>query len=297
MKLAALLVTVAACRAPGGATAHWDSPGIVDSHVHLALWPVDAELAEHGVLYAVDLAGPDRALAAPTPLAQVLRSGPMLTHEGGYPLDAWGADGYGFGCATEACITQRLDMLAQHGAGIVKIALDDDGLDPALLPFTVIAAHARKLKVVVHALSDASAALAGSAGADVLAHTPVERLSAPTVALWKTGAVISTLAAFGGSDLAISNLRTLRAAGATVLYGTDLGNQRDAGPSAQEVKLLKKAGLDDAAIVDAMTTTPMRFWNLAPPENTKLVLDGDPRKNVDFLLAPREVWIRGKRVH
>ena len=54
--------------------------------------------------------------------------------------------------------------------------------------------------------------------------------------------MISTLAAFGGSDAAIENLRQLRAAGVTVLYGTDLGNQRDAGPSADELALLRRAG-------------------------------------------------------
>ncbi len=36
------------------------SPAIVDSHVHLALWPGDADLAAHGVLFAVDLGAPDR---------------------------------------------------------------------------------------------------------------------------------------------------------------------------------------------------------------------------------------------
>ena len=58
-------------------------------------------------------------------------------------------------------------------------------------------------------------------------------------------AVVSTLAAFGGSPAAVDNLRRLHAAGATVLYGTDLGNTRDAGPSAEE-------------------PTPARYWNPAP---------------------------------
>lgn len=304
MKLAALLLVLSACGSPpppgpAAPTAPWESPGIVDSHVHLTLWPVDAELVQHGVIYAVDLAAPDSALGAPTALATLLRSGPMLTHDDGYPLDAWGSDGYGVGCPTQAAIITRLGMLASVGVQVVKLALDDDGLDPALVPFTVAAAHARHLKVAVHAMSDASVALAGTAGADILAHTPVEPLSPQTISLWKTGVVISTLAAFGGSDRAIANLRALREAGATVLYGTDLGNLRDAGPSAQEVALLKKAGMTDEDIVAAMTTVPLRYWNLAPRagENTKLVLDGDPRRNLEFLMSPREVWIRGRRVH
>jgi imidazolonepropionase-like amidohydrolase len=165
----------------------------------------------------------------------------------------------------------------------------------------VAAAHERKLKLAVHALSDGSAAAAARAGADLLAHTPVEPLSDATVALWRGRAVISTLAAFGGSATAVDNLRKLRAAGATVLYGTDLGNARVAGPNPEEVALLRKAGLDDAAIAGAMTTVPAAYWGLPfgltkGAEATFVVLDGDPRRDVNTLLAPRQAWLRGRRV-
>jgi imidazolonepropionase-like amidohydrolase len=186
----------------------------------------------------------------------------MLTHPGGYPLDAWGADGYGIGCADEACVTSTVDRLVARGARVIKVALDEDGLDPALLPAAVRAAHAHHLRIAVHALTEASAAIAAAAGVDVLAHTPVEPLADRTVAAWRGRAVISTLAAFGGSAAAIDNLRRLRAAGATVLYGTDLGNLRVDGVSEEELALLRAAGLDDAAIDEAMTTAPVGFWGL-----------------------------------
>lgn len=262
MKLVALaLLLVAAC---GSSTPSTPAPaakrGIVDSHVHLAYYSVDRELVAAGVLYAVDLGAPDRALGAPTPLRGILRSGAMLTRPGGYPLDAWGADGYGVGCADPACVRARIAFLADQHVRVVKLALDDDGLDPALVPIAVGEAHARGMKVAVHALSAASADLAARAGADVLAHTPVETLSDETVQRWKTGAVITTLAAFGGAPETVRNLRRLRAVGATVLYGTDLGNRRDAGPSSSEISLMKEAGMDDAAIEAAMTTVPLRYW-------------------------------------
>jgi len=219
----------------------------------------------------------------------------MLTHPGGYPLDAWGSDGYGTGCADEACVRATVDRLAGEGARVIKLALDDDGLAPALVPVAVEAAHAHHLKVAVHALTEASAAQAAAAGVDILAHTPVEPLSDATVAAWRGRAVISTLAAFGGSPTTVDNLRRLRAAGVTVLYGTDLGNTRDAGPSADEVSLLRQAGLDDAAIAAAMTTTPAAFWGLDLAGST-LVLDGDPRHDVRQLLHPREVWQAGRKL-
>ncbi|MGE5184532.1 MAG: hypothetical protein ACM31C_20820 [Acidobacteriota bacterium] len=288
-----LLFLIAACSAPapvgpaGAGSVHW--PPIVDSHVHLSFDPVAAQLAAHGVLAAVDLAAPERALRDPAAIT-VLRAGPMLTHPGGYPLDAWGKDGYGIGCADERCVRDTIDRLAREGAKVIKVALDGDGLEPELLPAAVAAAHAHHLKVAVHALTDASAAVAAAAGVDVLAHTPVEPLADATAAAWKGRAVISTLAAFGGSDAAIANLRKLRAAGATVLYGTDLGNLRVDGPSGDELDLLRAAGLDDAAIAAAMTTEPAAYWGIAfDPKTTYLVLDGDPRQDARVLLHARVI--------
>ena len=212
------------------------------------------------MLYAVDLASPDRALADPTALRGLLRSGAMLTRPGGYPLNDWGADGYGVGCAIEACVAERIAFLAANRVRVVKLALGDEGLDPALVPFAVAQAHARGMKVAVHALSAASADLAARAGADVLAHTPLEPLPDETVQRWQRGAVITTLAAFGGTPEAVTNLRRLRAAGATVLYGTDLGNLRDVGPATSEIALMKQAGMDDAAVEAAMTSVPFTYW-------------------------------------
>jgi len=270
-------------------------PPVIDSHVHVRYWPVGDRLPATGIAAVVDLAAPERTLGAPPPRGlEVIAAGPMLTRPDGYPLDAWGSDGYGIGCADAACVRTTIDRLVGEGARVIKLALGPDGLDPALVPVAVTAAHARGRKVAVHALDDASAALAANAGADLLAHTPVERLADSTVAAWQHGAVISTLAAFG-SAAAIDNLRRLRAIGCTVLYGTDLGNLRDAGPSADEIALLARAGLDDAAIVAAMTTVPARYWGIGDA-SSYLVLERDPRSDARELLAPRHVWLHGLRV-
>jgi hypothetical protein len=290
-----IVLALVACGSSPHAPATTDDgvrwPPIVDSHVHLAYFPVAAQLADHGVLAAVDLAAPERTLRAGGGLGPiaVIAAGPMLTRPGGYPLDAWGADGYGVGCADEACVRRVIDRLASEGAGVIKLALDDDGLDPALIPVAVAAAHAQHLRVAAHALSNASAARAAAGGVDLLAHTPVEPLTDATVAAWRGRAVISTLAAFGGSASAIENLRRLRAAGATVLYGTDLGNLRANGPSEDELELLRAAGLDDAAITAAMTTSPIAYWGLHLADSTYLVLDSDPRQDARVLLHPRRV--------
>jgi hypothetical protein len=292
-----VLIALVACSAPStttpaGETVRW--PTIVDSHVHVDLYPVASELAKTGVGAVVDLAARESSLPLEAPL-HVIYAGPMLTSPGGYPLDSWGAGGYGIGCGDRACVEATIDRLAKKGARVVKLALDDNGLDPALVPHAVAAAHARAMKVAVHALSDRSAALAASAGADLLAHAPVEKLRRETVDAWKGRAVITTLAAFGGSDIAISNLQALRGSGVTILYGTDLGNTQTVGPNADEVALLARAGLDNAAIVEAMTTGPARYWNL-DLEGTYLELDRDPRSDPRALFTPRAVWLRGRRM-
>lgn len=242
-----------------------DAIPIVDSHVHLAYYPVAEQLAEHHVRAVVDLAAPESAMSTRYPI-QVIQSGPMLTRPGGYPLDAWGADGYGIGCDSIECVESTIDRLAKEGAGVIKIALDDDGLPPRLALAASLRAHKLGLKVVVHALSDAGVSVAAGILADILAHTPTEPLSDETIDSWKhvncgrTCAVITTLAAFGGSPTAIDNLRRLRAAGFTVLYGTDLGNLRVDGPSAEEMALMRRAGMTEGQVIDAMTTVPWHFW-------------------------------------
>lgn len=251
----------------------------VDSHVHLAYYPVAGALARSGIGAVVDLASPETALGTKYPLL-VIQSGPMLTRPGGYPLDAWGSDGYGIGCDTTECVTQTIDRLHREGAGVIKLALDGDGLDPRLVRPAIDAAHALGLKVAVHALTDESVRLAGREGADVLAHTPLEPLTQETIESWRVTdvtrtwagevrinrksehdrAVITTLAAFGGSPTALDNLGRLSNVGVTVLYGTDLGNLRVNGPSTEEMALMKQVLLDDDVVRNAMTTVPWHFW-------------------------------------
>src|SRR5689334_14213164 len=87
-------------------------PAVIDSHVHVAYWPVADKLAAAGVAAVVDLAAPERTLtgqgATKSPIT-VIAAGPMLTRPDGYPLDSWGADGYGIGCADEACVKTTID--------------------------------------------------------------------------------------------------------------------------------------------------------------------------------------------
>ena len=280
------------------------APTFVDSHVHLAYWPVGEELLDHGVTAVVDLAAPLAWLDAPRvpPELRVIASGPMITARRGYPTRGWGADGYGREVGGPREAEAAVDELHAHGAKIIKLPITDG---PALaedaLRAAVQRAHERGLKVVSHALMDVEVRTAAAVGVDVLAHTPVEAVS--DAAAWRGRAVISTLSAFGGSSETIDNLRQLRAAGATVLYGTDLGNSRDAGISYDEIELLVVAGLDGPAILDAGTRAPAAYWGLpggvgaisvGGPADL-LILQADPRTTPLTLAQPEAVYVAGVR--
>ncbi|MFK7989209.1 MAG: amidohydrolase family protein [Sandaracinaceae bacterium] len=275
-------------------------PAVIDAHVHLSYYPVDERLASVGVAAAVDLACPMSALGEPSAIA-VLRSGPMITAPAGYPTRSWGRDGYGLECdGAEACAA-AVDLLVQAGAAVLKVPLDHGpALSDAALEAVATRAHAHDRAVFAHALDDASAARAAAFGLDVLAHTPVAPLEEHTVEAWSAGAVVSTLAAFGGSSVAVENLRRLHAAGAQVLYGTDMGNSRVAGIDPREIALLEEAGLDGPAILDAATRAPANRFGLANlghlepgAEASLLLLDGDPHAVPMRLASPSLVMHRG----
>ncbi len=277
-------------------------PAFVDAHVHLSYLDVAVEHARGGIGLALDLASPEAALSAPPHTAPlvVLRSGPMITAVGGYPLESWGHDGYGTECSDPVSCAARADALIALGAHVLKVPVEDvGGLDDASLTAVAERAHAHDRVLVAHALTDAGALRAARIGADVLAHAPVEALTAETIEAWRGRAVIATLGAFGRSS-AVTNLTRLREADVAVLYGTDLGNTRTAGIDEDELTLLVRAGLDADAIVRAATETPRRVLGLprhgalgVGDAASYLVYRADVRADPTRLAHPDEVVLDG----
>jgi imidazolonepropionase-like amidohydrolase len=277
-------------------------PAFIDAHVHLSYYPVAEQLLARGVVAAVDLAAPLDAFSVGAQPLTLLASGPMLTAVAGYPTRTWGSEGYGLEVATAADAAAAVDSLVDAGAALIKTPFTTaPSLDDQVVLALVARAHERERKVVGHALGAEDARRAAQAGVDVLGHTPVEPLGADTLAAFANKAVISTLAAFGGSSSAVENLRALREAGAIVLYGTDLGNTRDAGIQLAEIELLQRAGLDGAAILAAGTSVPASYFGLSelgeisPGKRAALlVLDSDPWTNPGTLAAPAQVYVDGR---
>lgn len=279
------------------------APAFIDSHVHLELVGSMDGLRRGGVVAAVDLASTESFLSQPP--ARVIGSGPMITVPGGYPLASWGRGGFGLPCPPDEleCGAAAVHKLKLEGARVIKVpVMAGDGWTGDGLTVIVREAHDVGLKVAVHALGDAEAREAARAGADVLAHAPIEPLSPDTLDAWSRRAVITTLSAFDGARAA-GNLRALRERDVVTLYGTDLGNTQVPGISGDELAFMVAAGMTGAEILDAGTRLPALYWGfsglgeLAPgAEASFLLLAADPHDDPLTLAAPAGVFVAGERV-
>lgn len=286
-------------------------PGVLDHHVHIGLSDPRAVL-RGGVTFARDLGWPGQDIFPLADISQatdfdgptVAASGPMITARGGYPTaSAWAPAGTGMEVAGAEDAARAVARIADQDPAVIKVALNAEAgptLTDAELLAVCDAAHERGLAVTAHVQGRGQTERALGAGVDELAHCPwTERLADDLVeALARTVAVVSTLDihSYGRGtpelETALDNLRRFVAAGGRVRYGTDLGNGPiPPGIHMGEVRHLGEAGLDAAAIMRAMTLSPLRRG----VEADMVGLAGDPFDDVEALGRVRLV-IRGGTV-
>lgn len=246
-------------------------PPITDAHVHLGL--TDASDRRPTALGRVlDLGWAPDALPGIVDAARgahrgldVRVAGAFHAAVGGYPSDrAWAPPGAVVEIAETRDAVRSVRAQAAAGASVIKVTLNAEAgpaLEHALLLALAGETRDAGLPLVAHAQGEGMAERALAAGVDVLAHTPwTERLSDAVIrAAAATQTWISTLAMHGrdGDEAALAcatdNLARFAAAGGAVAYGTDLGNgseRFDLDPD--EVEALRRAGIDGAALVDAL---------------------------------------------
>ena len=182
-------------------------------------------------------------------------------------------------------------------------------------------AHRHGLVVFAHPQSAQGIANSIEGGVDVLAHTapdggpwPPELIAkirtkgmglVPTLSLWRVEMERTNLP----DDVrerfvrtGAEQLRAFAAAGGAVLFGTDVGYipEKDAD---EEVGRMAGAGMDWRAILVSLTAAPARRMKdgtrgalaLGGPADLVLV-DGDPREEVQALARVRQTWVAGKSV-
>ena len=194
-------------------------------------------------------------------------------------------------------------------------------MDLAVVKGATAEAHRHGLVVFAHPGTNAGIEAAIEGGVNVLAHTAPEggpwspeliqklrarRMAlAPTLSLWRVeaergGAPKEAADRFiaAGAD----QLRVFAAAGGEVLFGTDVGYipEKDAD---EEAGRMSRAGMDWRAILVSLTSAPARRMRdstrgaLAVGAPADLVLvEGDPRNNVESFTHVRATWVAGKSV-
>lgn len=292
-------------------------PGFIDAHVHIGFYDPSDVLAG-GVTTVRDLGWPPDRIDELVAVARtgfdgpsIVAAGPMLTAPGGYPTRAaWAPAGTGREVTGPEDARVAVAEVADRGYCVVKIALNPPVgpvLGPDTLSAIVEAAHERGLKVTghIHGLDELHKAIA--AGVDELAHMLMsdESIPEPTIERMVGAgmAVVPTLSVFSGSGLrtAIENLRSFRAAGGRVIYGTDLGNEGPVpGIDPSEVRAMSDAGMSGRDIVRAATVESSSWLGLdrtgviAPGRVADLVLvDGDPIEEPMALTKVDTVWREG----
>jgi imidazolonepropionase-like amidohydrolase len=287
-------------------------PGAADRHVHIGLADPGAVLLG-GVTAVRDLAWPPDVIfpladasELPTFNGPVIRAaGPMITAPGGYPTaDRWAPPGTGLEIRGAEEAAAAVQALADRGAAAIKVSLNAEaGPTPTdgELAAIVQAAGERGLPVTAHVQGVGQAERALGAGVNEFAHCPwSERLSESVLeAAAKAVRIVSTLDiwSFGNvtSELrtAADNMARFRAAGGTVVYGTDLGNGAiPPGIDVREVLLLRETvGMTADEILEALVAGPLEFGGPAD----LIALARDPREDLTAL-GDLKLVIRAGRV-
>ena len=287
-------------------------PGVADRHVHIRFSDPGAVLLG-GVTAVRDLGWVPAeifALANASELPSftgplVRAAGPMLTALGGYPAHAaWAPAGLGRELNGPEDADAAVDELADMGAAAIKVALNAEAgptMSDAALTALVEAAHRRELPVTAHVQGSGQAERAVGAGVDEFAHTPwSERLSDELLAAAaRASRIVSTLDihSFGNVTpelrTACDNLVRFRAAGGTVVYGTDLGNGSiPPGIHVREALLLHEiVRMTPEEVLIAMTAGPIDAGSPAD----FVLLGADPLIRLEALADVRVV-VRAGRV-
>lgn len=288
-------------------------PAVADRHVHIRLSDPGAVLLG-GVAAVRDLAWPPAdvfpladASELPSFNGPLIRAaGPMLTAPGGYPTaDGWAPPGTGLELEGPEHARRVVDELAAQGAVAVKVSLNAEaGPTPsdAELAAIVDAARERDLPVTAHVQGVGQAERAVGAGVDEFAHTPfTERLpDALLEAAARTMRMVSTLDIHSYGEVtpelrvACENLVRFRAAGGTVVYGTDLGN----GPIPPGIHVREALLLHEAVrMAPEEVLTAMTAHHLEPGAPADVIVLGrDPLEEVEALGDLRLVIRAGRLV-
>jgi imidazolonepropionase-like amidohydrolase len=297
-------------------------PGLFDAHVHV-LNPEDLKTAlSYGITTELDMFTVPE-VAATVKARQATGGGAdeadlrsavtLVTRPGGHGTE------YGNPMATlapGADVLAFVDARIGEGADYIKVVVDDGSafgfsrptLDKPALCAVIAAAHARKRLAITHIATSRGFREAVECGTDGIAHLPADPLEPGLARLaaerrvFVTPTLLMLLFHEATRAAAVQNLKTVAAAGVTILAGTDgpLPPTEPGKSLHREIELLVEAGLRPLQALAAATSSPARAFGLAdrgriaPGLRADLVLvEGDPTVDITATRRIVAVWKQG----
>ncbi len=303
-------------------------PGLIDTHVHLSDIDTLRQLSAFGVTTALDMG------TWPPTLVDSLRgrTGTTDIRSAGVPATSptsrhgqlW--DGPPERLVTDPDTAQSyVADRVKEGVDYIKIIIDLPGFDQETADALVSAAHQHGKRVIAHAATFDSVAMAQAAGVDVVTHAPLdrpldepaasrmlagERVIVPTLTMMEAIAEKIRASGMGAGpsyDAARDSVSALHRAGVPILAGTDANNTAAAPASPpfgesmhRELELLVDAGLSTVEAIRAATALPARYFGLSdrgvvkPGRRADLVLlAGDPVADIAATRQIEQIWCAG----
>lgn len=312
-------------------------PGLVDVHCHIGLDPggaVEPDLAlkqaivdrDAGTLLIRDAGSPidNSFIQSREDLPRLIRAGRFIARPKRY------LRGYAREVEISELVAAVVDE-ARRGDGWVKLIADwidrDHGDLAPLWPADVLAeaisaAHAEGARVTAHAFATESIGPLLDAGIDCIEHGTgmtrdhMDRAAAAGIPVVPTLLQVANFANYADQGEAkfpayaarmrpmyearFAQARAFRAAGLTLLVGTDAGGTIGHGAIAEEAALMVEAGIPAPEVVAAASWSARNFLGgqgLTEGSSADLVVyPRDPRIDISALREPSAVVLRGNVV-
>lgn len=302
-------------------------PGLIDCHVHCRRVENLSQFCRWGISTALDmgswphdLRGYIRQEAFDRHLTEIWTAGIPATTPGSWHSRIPGLPEEALLANSEQAVNFVANGVADDSC-YIKVIADIPGPSQELLNALAEATHKQGKRIVAHATTSATYAMAQEANIDILTHVPldapldssaVSKLAADNRVVIPTLRMMQGLANAGqkhGRDYSYSHshdtVSALHSANVTIFAGTDANS----GPESPvphgegihtELELLVNAGLSTVEALRAATVEPAKYFGMTdrgaidPGRRADLVLLAeDPIKDIRATRSIKRVWCRG----
>ena len=281
-------------------------PGLIDAHTHMETMAQVASLLKSGITATCDVDGSQSLIRASRQLHIISSAGMAM----GMVVNPEGF----------------VERAVENGARYIKALLFSPlSIGKPALRGIVRAAHARGLKVAVHATQVATVRQAVDAGADILLHVPMKEeypaelaatIAERGIAVAPTLVMMETFATSRRNGYipehyrnAENAVRLLHESGVRILAATDANSGSFAPAVAfgstlhREMALLARAGLSPVEVLASATGRIAEVFGIddigairAGKRADLLLIDGRPDRNMADTSRIRQIWIDGKAI-